>query len=128
MGRRVRAFPAGATETRDYFQMTRRSSLGAILDGAVRRLDVAPPRSYAWATMEPVPGLAGEIEIVVAPPDTADAHGNPGVHALATDLIIRERVGARFADNRSNSENRPKSVSVSAEAPVGYASPRRGRR
>jgi fluoroacetyl-CoA thioesterase len=38
--------------------------------------------------MELVPGLAGEVEIVVAPPDTADAHGNPGVHALATPRLI----------------------------------------
>jgi hypothetical protein len=38
--------------------------------------------------MELVPGLAGEVEIVVAPPDTADAHGNPGVHTPATPRLI----------------------------------------
>lgn len=34
------------------------------------------------------PGLAGEIEIVVQPADTADAMGNPGVHVLATPRLV----------------------------------------
>ncbi|MGH7267862.1 MAG: thioesterase family protein [Candidatus Rokuibacteriota bacterium] len=38
--------------------------------------------------MEIVPGLVGEIEIVVQPPDTADAMGNPGVHVLATPRLV----------------------------------------
>lgn len=34
------------------------------------------------------PGLVGEIEIVVAPADSADALGNPGVHVLATPRLV----------------------------------------
>ena len=45
--------------------------------------------------------------------------GNVRLSFTAVDLIIRERVGEHFADNRSNPKNRPKSVQVSAEAPVG---------
>ncbi|HZS33558.1 MAG TPA: thioesterase family protein [Methylomirabilota bacterium] len=35
-----------------------------------------------------VPGLVGELEIVVQPADTADALGNPGVHVLATPRLV----------------------------------------
>jgi predicted thioesterase len=38
--------------------------------------------------MEIVPGLHGEIEIVVAEPDTAHALGNAGVHVLATPRLV----------------------------------------
>jgi predicted thioesterase len=34
------------------------------------------------------PGLVGEIEITVEPPDTADAFGNRGVHVLATPRLV----------------------------------------
>ena len=33
--------------------------------------------------MEIAPGLIGEVEIVVQPPDTADAHGTKGVRPVA---------------------------------------------
>jgi hypothetical protein len=33
--------------------------------------------------MEIAPGLIGEVEIVVQPPDSADAHGNKGVRPVA---------------------------------------------
>ena len=35
-----------------------------------------------------VPGLVGEIELVVQPADTADALGNQGVHVLATPRLV----------------------------------------
>jgi predicted thioesterase len=38
--------------------------------------------------MEITPGLVGEVEIVVAAPDTADALGNRGVHVLATPRLV----------------------------------------
>lgn len=38
--------------------------------------------------MEIAPGLIGEVEIVVQPSDTADAHGNKGVHVLATPRLV----------------------------------------
>lgn len=38
--------------------------------------------------MELAPGLVGEVEIVVQPPDTADAMGNKGVHVLATPRLV----------------------------------------
>ena len=38
--------------------------------------------------MEITPGLVGEVEIVVQPPDTADALGNRGVHVLATPRLV----------------------------------------
>ncbi|PYM67717.1 MAG: thioesterase [Candidatus Rokuibacteriota bacterium] len=38
--------------------------------------------------MEIAPGLVGEIEITVAPADTADALGNAGVHVLATPRLV----------------------------------------
>lgn len=38
--------------------------------------------------MELAPGLVGEVTIVVRPEDTADALGNPGVHALATPRLV----------------------------------------
>ena len=38
--------------------------------------------------MEIRPGLVGEVEIVVQPPDTADALGNRGVHVLATPRLV----------------------------------------
>ena len=38
--------------------------------------------------MELTPGLHGEIEIVVAEADTAHAHGNTGVHVLATPRLV----------------------------------------
>jgi predicted thioesterase len=38
--------------------------------------------------MEICPGLVGEVEIVVQPPDTADALGNRGVHVLATPRLV----------------------------------------
>ena len=38
--------------------------------------------------MEIAPGLVGEVEIVVQPPDTADAMGNRGVHVLATPRLV----------------------------------------
>ena len=38
--------------------------------------------------MEIVPGLVGEVEIVVGPADTADALGNTGVHVLATPRLV----------------------------------------
>ena len=38
--------------------------------------------------MEIAPGLVGEVEIVVQTPDTAHAHGNPGVHVLATPRLV----------------------------------------
>ena len=34
------------------------------------------------------PGLVGEVELVVAPADTADALGNRGVHVLATPRLV----------------------------------------
>jgi predicted thioesterase len=39
-------------------------------------------------SMPIAPGLTGEIEIVVQTEDTADAHGNAGVRALATPRLI----------------------------------------
>ena len=38
--------------------------------------------------MEITPGLVGEVELVVAAPDTADALGNKGVHVLATPRLV----------------------------------------
>jgi predicted thioesterase len=38
--------------------------------------------------MEITPGLVGEVELVVAAPDTADALGNRGVHVLATPRLV----------------------------------------
>lgn len=38
--------------------------------------------------MEIQAGLIGEVEIVVAPADTADAMGNEGVHVLATPRLV----------------------------------------
>jgi fluoroacetyl-CoA thioesterase len=38
--------------------------------------------------MEIEPGLVGEVEIHVQPPDTADALGNRGVHVLATPRLV----------------------------------------
>ena len=38
--------------------------------------------------MEITPGLVGEVGIVVAAPDTADALGNRGVHVLATPRLV----------------------------------------
>ena len=38
--------------------------------------------------MEITPGLVGEVEIVVAAADTADALGNRGVHVLATPRLV----------------------------------------
>jgi fluoroacetyl-CoA thioesterase len=38
--------------------------------------------------MEIEPGLVGEVEIIVRPPDTADALGNRGVHVLATPRLV----------------------------------------
>jgi fluoroacetyl-CoA thioesterase len=38
--------------------------------------------------VEITPGLVGEVEITVAPPDTADALGNAGVHVLATPRLV----------------------------------------
>jgi predicted thioesterase len=38
--------------------------------------------------MEITAGLVGEVEIVVQPPDTADALGNRGVHVLATPRLV----------------------------------------
>ncbi len=38
--------------------------------------------------MEVTPGLVGEVEIVVAAADTADALGNRGVHVLATPRLV----------------------------------------
>lgn len=35
-----------------------------------------------------VPGLVGEVEIVVRPEDTADAFGNRGYHVLATPRLV----------------------------------------
>jgi predicted thioesterase len=35
-----------------------------------------------------VPGLLGEVELVVQPADTADAAGNRGVHVLATPRLV----------------------------------------
>ena len=38
--------------------------------------------------MEITPGLVGEVELIVAAPDTADALGNRGVHVLATPRLV----------------------------------------
>jgi predicted thioesterase len=38
--------------------------------------------------MEIAPGLVGEVELVVQEADTAHAHGNAGVHVLATPRLI----------------------------------------
>jgi fluoroacetyl-CoA thioesterase len=38
--------------------------------------------------MDIAPGLVGEVEIVVQPPDTADALGNAGMHVLATPRLV----------------------------------------
>jgi fluoroacetyl-CoA thioesterase len=38
--------------------------------------------------MEIAAGLVGEVEIVVAAPDTAHALGNEGVHVLATPRLV----------------------------------------
>jgi predicted thioesterase len=38
--------------------------------------------------MEIVPGLVGEVEIVVGEADTAHAAGNAGVHVLATPRLV----------------------------------------
>ena len=38
--------------------------------------------------MEIVPGLVGEVEIVVGPADTAAALGNKDVHVLATPRLV----------------------------------------
>jgi len=38
--------------------------------------------------MDITPGLVGEIETTVAPPDTADALGNAGFHVLSTPRLV----------------------------------------
>lgn len=52
--------------------------------------------------MEITPGLVGEVEIVVQPPDTADALGNKGVHVLATPRLVGliEDAGIRAVQDR----------------------------